>query len=99
MRIEAYRGAGDRPGDDVEASLLSGEAALIERAWAELNDRAHQREALTLTGVAKVGMLPGRLIVNEPVGRSPWVGRVVSVTFAADGVRSTATLGVERPKL
>lgn len=97
MRIEVYRGAGDRRGADIEAPLLAGEAALIERGRAELNDRAHPRESVSLVGIPKAGMLPGALARANPAGKAPWVGRITSVAFSADGVRSIATLGLERP--
>lgn len=97
MRIAVYRGAGDREGAEIVVPLLSGRAALIERGRAELNDRAHPREAVTVTGLAKVGMLPGKLARANPPGKAPWIGRITSVTFTADGVRSTVTLGLERP--
>lgn len=97
MRITVHRGAGDRQGADIDAPLLSGKAALIERGRAELNDRAHARDAVTVKALPKAGMLPGRLVQAQPPGKAPWSARITSVTFTADGTKSLVTLGLERP--
>ena len=95
--VEVYRGAGDRRGADVKVPLLEGEAALLERGWAEMNDRATPRESVTTTCAPKAGMLPGNIAKGFPSGQAPWVGRIVSVSFTADNVRCSASIGLERP--
>lgn len=94
MRIEVYRGAGDRQGVQVSDSLLNGEASLIERGRAELNERAHTRRTQSLTIVPRPGLRQGLLVRRVAAGKPPMIGRIVSLSWQRESGES-AEIGVQ----
>ncbi len=81
MRVEVYRGAGDRPGVEISEPLLNGEASLIERGRAEMDERAHPRRTISLTIVPRPGLRQGLLVRRVQEGRAPWVARIVGLSW------------------
>jgi hypothetical protein len=97
VRIEVCRGAGDAKGADVEAPLLNGLPALIERGRVEMDKGAHQKidaeiSVIPLAGV-RLGALAEYQTTSDP-GRA--IGKVVGISIVATGGLITQRLNIER---
>jgi hypothetical protein len=97
VKIEAYNGAGDVLGPEIREPILSGPAALLARAAAELSAARALFETIDLQIPFQEGLQLGqRLLVSED-DRPAWIGRVIGISTAADGSTLTQTLTLERP--
>ncbi|MBK1699727.1 hypothetical protein [Thiococcus pfennigii] len=100
ITIEVYRGAGDRPGEDIVEPLLGDSLAAAQaRGKAELNARATLMMSETLELVSpRPDLFCGALIeVNDPDQGEPWRGKVVGIAHALHPGEAPTTLTVERP--
>lgn len=85
MIVDCYRGAGDRPGDPVEAPLLSDEMLLV-RGAAEMDAQSHRVNAVTLDLVPRPGTRLGQTVeYNDPVTGRAARGKVVGIRIAVVG--------------
>jgi hypothetical protein len=99
LTIEVYRGAGDRPGDEIREPLLGDSLpAALARGGAELDERAHPWERVTLEMDLRQDLALGDLVrVDDPVQGATWTGRIIGIRHADDGATMTTTLDVRRP--
>lgn len=99
ITIEVYRGAGDRPGDEIREALLNhSRAAAVARGRAELDAHAHQRLSTTLNLVApRLELMLGNLIeVNDAAQGTPWRGKIVGIKHSCAAGEVPTVLTVER---
>jgi len=100
VTIEVYRGAGDRPGDDVADPLIGSLPCALARGRAEMDAHAHQRTRVDATAVLLPGARPG-LLARMLAPDGGWAGKLVSVQHrltVGDGgaVTAATTLQIER---
>jgi len=99
MRIEVYRGAGERPGPDIEAPLLEGSAMLIERGRVEMDRNAHQFVAVEAEIVPRAGVRLGKLAsIDSPTSAAPGVGKIVGISLSGSGGDLVQRVSLERPE-
>lgn len=100
VSIEVYRGAGDRPGDEVNDALLgdSIEAALA-RGRSKLDANAHPFQITTLELVRpRFDFRLGDLIsVSSAAQTAVLRGKIVGIRHAPKGGEAPTTLTVEYP--
>lgn len=98
ITIAVYRDAGDRPGDEINESLLGDSLpAALARGLAELDGHARVRRSVTLTCVYIPGVRLGDLVeVDDPTMGVAWRGQITGIAHADDGVSIITTLTVER---
>lgn len=97
--IEVYRGAGDRPGDEIREALLHhSRAAAVARGRAELDAHAHPRLSTTLDLVApRLDLMLGDLIeVNDAAQGVPWRGKIVGIKHSCAVGDIPTVLTIER---
>jgi hypothetical protein len=99
LTVEVYRNAGTRPGDEIREPLLGDSlAAALARGRAELDERAHAWERVTLELDLRQDLTLGDLVrVDDPVQGATWTGRIIGIRHADDGATLTTTLDVRRP--
>jgi hypothetical protein len=98
VMVEVYRGAGDRPGGEIREPLLgtSLEAALA-RGLAELDQRAHSFERVTLDTDYRPELTLGAVVeVDDPLQGIPWRGQVIGVQHRFSDNMPATVLTVRR---
>lgn len=99
LAIEVYRGAGDRPGDDIRDDLLgdSLEAALA-RGRGELDAHAHATIATVLSlCVPRADLCLGDIVaIDDPTQGADWKGKIVGIRHSLAFGDPPTTLTVER---
>lgn len=99
MRVEVYRAAGDRQGDDVEAPMLSTTAMLIERGRVEMDRNAHQMVACEADIVPRAGIRLGQLGgVENPITAERRVGKCTGIAYRITGGDVSQEITLERPQ-
>jgi hypothetical protein len=100
MLIAAYRGNGLRPAPDAIIEPLLSDAALLHRARAELDAKAHPVTDLQLTIVPMQGLRLGQLVATaNPATTALQVGKITAlqIDVTPTGVAMQATLEVAGP--
>lgn len=97
MKVEAYRGAGTRYGEEVSDPLLAGEAALLARAAAILDASATPMEIIDLSAPFAEGLALGMRLRVIETNRPAWIGKLIGISVVADGETLEQVLTLERP--
>ena len=100
--VVTIRYGGDRTGDDITDSLLSTDAAKVERGRAELDTNAQPMQDTSLGLVYRPGVRPGQLVeVHDGAQGESYRGKVTSVSYRVrGGSRPDVSLdvGLVRPR-
>lgn len=95
--IVVQRGAGDRPGDDIQEPLLADLGAALARGTAEL-DRATLHDERSLACNFQASVANGEMIQSHDADQAEtWRGKVIGVSHALSGTEVTTTLRLWRP--
>lgn len=97
MKIEAYRGAGTKPGAEISDPLLAGEASMLARATAELDANAAPTETIDISMPFTEGLALGMRLRITETSRPSWIGKVVGVSVTANGETLEQVVTLERP--
>lgn len=97
MKIEAYRGAGTRYGEEVSDPLLAGEAALLARATEILDANATPMEIIDLSTPFTEGLTLGMRLRITETNRPAWIGKLMGISASANGETLEQVLTLERP--
>ena len=95
--IMVIRGAGDISGGDVASPLLCTTEAAVSRGRQEIE--AHAKvTSVSLKTIFKPGVRKGDIVqVDDPLQGPTWLGVIVGISHAVDGVETMTTLDIERP--
>lgn len=100
ITIEVYRGAGDRPGDEVRDDLLGDSLqSALARGRAELDAHAHLCITTALEMVApETSVQLGDLVaVSDPDQGAEWRGKVIGIKHQMEAGAAPTILTVRRP--
>lgn len=93
METLVVRGAGDRPGEDIEEVLLSTRPAQVARGRYELDENGSAKYEVDLVVLYRPGLRNGKLVqIEDEFQGETYKGKIVGLSFR---VGEAAQLGTE----
>jgi hypothetical protein len=100
MRVEVIRGAGDKLGPEIGDSLITTEAAALERGRVEIDRNSTSRDLVSLSVPFGRWIAPGSLVAVEDSDNQNWRGMVtkcgLSISRESDSLSAETHLEIER---
>ena len=101
MEIIVVRNSADKEGDDIVDPLMATVLVALSRGRAELDERAHSPQTVSLGIVFMPSIRHGQLVeVHDAAQGVSWRGKIIGVTHNATGGTAPSAdtvLDIQRP--